>query len=68
MKESTAAFVIQPFLQRLSEYVAYCPHHIGIGFPGVHIAYVERSNEKVYQCTFCSQIFPESQGIEVDKR
>ncbi len=61
-----------PYKRRISEWVEYCPHHLGIGFPAYHIGYKDEDNpkkkERLFECTYCGCIFPESRGIEVDSR
>jgi hypothetical protein len=61
-----------PYSRRMSEWVSHCPHHIGIGFPAYHVATLCRthpaSEEAMFECTYCGCVFPESKGIEVDRR
>jgi hypothetical protein len=66
-----------PYKRRISEWVEHCPHHIGIGFPAYHIGYGSNlfhlavdadKEERYFECTYCGCVFPESKGIEVDRR
>ena len=62
--------------RRMTEYVAYCPYHIGIGFAGYHVGYqdvVTDANQppervRVFECSLCSRTFLEFEGIETDPR
>lgn len=55
-----------PHNRRMSEWKAYCPHHLGVGFPAYHVAY--DGEERVFECTYCGCTFPESRGQECDDR
>jgi hypothetical protein len=61
-----------PYSRRMSEWVEHCPHHLGIGFPAYHVATLCRTHttdeERMFECTYCGCVFPESRGIEVDRR
>jgi hypothetical protein len=60
-----------PYMRRCSEWKGYCPHHIGIGFTGYHVGYLNEGTpeqERIFECTYCGCRFPESSGIEVDRR
>jgi hypothetical protein len=61
-----------PYRRRMSEWVEHCPHHLGIGFPAYHVATLCRTHtsgeERMFECTYCGCVFPESRGIEVDRR
>lgn len=61
-----------PYSRRMSEWVEHCPHHIGVGFPAYHVATLCRTHphgeERMFECTYCGCVFPESKGIEVDRR
>ena len=65
--------VFDPYKNRITEMVAYCPKHIGVGFAAYHIGYVEiggpaGERERLFGCSFCGHQFPESQGMECDSR
>lgn len=55
-----------PYKRRMSEWKAYCPHHLGVGFPAYHIETVE--GERIFECTYCGCTFPQSRGQECDDR
>jgi len=61
-----------PYQRRMSEWIEHCPHHLGIGFPAYHVATRCRTHtneeERMFECTYCGCVFPESRGIEVDRR
>jgi hypothetical protein len=61
-----------PYSRRMSEWIEHCPHHLGIGFPAYHVATLCRTHpateEAMFECTYCGCVFPESRGIEVDRR
>jgi hypothetical protein len=61
-----------PHQRRMSEWIEHCPHHLGIGFPAYHVATKCRTHppgeERMFECTYCGCVFPESRGIEVDRR
>lgn len=58
--------------RRMTEFVAYCPKHIGIGFPGYHVGYEQNpatgERERLFACSFCNHEFRQSQGMECDSR
>jgi len=57
-----------PYQRRISEWIEHCPHHIGIGFPAYHVSGTKKDDDRMFECTYCGCVFPESQGIEVDSR
>jgi len=56
---------------RMTEHVAYCNRHIGIGIPSYHIGYEQNAKgeqERLFECSICGHQFRESQGVECDTR
>jgi hypothetical protein len=58
------------YQNRMTEFVAYCPKHFGIGFPSYHIGYEleEGKQERVYECSQCGYQFTEPHGQKCDTR
>jgi hypothetical protein len=58
------------YARRMTEFVAYCPKHIGVGFPSYHIGYQKEKGkrERLYECSFCQHQFTEPHGQECDTR
>lgn len=56
--------------RRITEFVAYCPMHIGIGFPAYHIGYEMENGqqERLFECLLCHHRFTEPHGVECDPR
>lgn len=62
--------MVTAYARRLTETVAYCPNHVGVGFPAYHIGYIKQDGERerLFECSFCCHEFPESKGKECDPR
>jgi hypothetical protein len=59
------------YQRRMTEFVAYCNQHIGVGFPSYHVGYEvneKGERERLYECCVCGHVFPESKGQECDDR
>jgi hypothetical protein len=58
-----------PHTRRMTEWTAYCSHH-SVGFPGYHIGYTKYKGkkERLFECSYCGCTFPESRGMECDRR
>jgi len=54
------------YSNRMTEMIAYCPFHVGVGFPAYHVR--TDSGERIYQCSQCGQEFLERSQAEVDTR
>jgi hypothetical protein len=62
---------MSPRARRMTEFVAYCPNHIGIGFVAYHVGYAQNpagEQERLFECTMCHGQFLESHGVECDPR
>lgn len=56
------------YSRRLTEAIAFCPNHVGVGFPAYHIGYTgqEGARERLFECSICFHEFPESKAKECD--
>jgi hypothetical protein len=65
MLDGTSAYA-----RRMTEFVAYCPLHIGIGMPAYHVGYQEENGkrERLFECYFCHHEFTEPHGMDCDLR